>query len=108
MKTIAFNTEGGNFNLPKPKEDIVKVTGEWVGQPHIIAGLAAWYLAPKVARGKGQIARAAIGGYLGGKYVSETFGLTQSPFSTVPKNSKNYELTREQLADFNPYKEIMV
>lgn len=89
MKTVAFNVGGNSFTLPRPAPDIIKNTGEWIGQPHIIAGFALAIGLPAVIgrRRKGIADRfqSAALGYLGGKYVSENFGVSRSPFRTSPK-----------------------
>jgi hypothetical protein len=100
MKTVAFSINGG-LNLPKPRQDILKASGEWLGQPHIIAGAASAILVPMVLKGdKGKIFRTAVLGYLGGKYVSENFGVENSPFKTSPKAKPLYDNTQSKPAPY--------
>jgi hypothetical protein len=100
MKTTAFSINGG-LNLPKPRQDIIKVTGEWLGQPHIIVGAGSAFLIPMVLKGeKGKIFRTAMLGYLGGKYVSENFGVENSPFKTSPKAKPLYDNTANKVTAY--------
>jgi len=78
MKAVAFG------KLPKPPADIIGATQNWLSRKEIQAGLATAFIIPLITRKKGGIAGESFGmgakGYLGGKYVSDVFGVTGSPF----------------------------
>ena len=91
MKFVAFNTgdqKKDTYRFPMPMEDAD--IAKWFTRSHILSGAAIALILPSLL-GKRNInaqrfADASFG-YIGGKFVSENFGVKGSPRFTNPRDS---------------------